>query len=140
MYFKWHLFAVGTVTESMAHPIYKELFFLSYACLLFHCAEFNPLSGHSQSRPTTNNAVMNDVEVHVSQGGVREFPRQWSWSAANWGLKATAVCSLTVLRASGLEARCWQGWSLPETLKEDLFCGSLPASGGGCQSLVCLGL
>ena len=44
-YFEWHLFPVGTVTESILHPpIMRFVFFFFFnTCILCLCVEFNSL-------------------------------------------------------------------------------------------------
>ena len=57
-----------------------------------------------------------------------------------WQLKATEVCSLTVLKARSPKSRCWQSRFLLEPLRDNLFRTTVLASGGCWQSLAFLGL
>ena len=46
-----------------------------------------------------------------------------SYSCHNllWCLKATEVCSLTVLESRNLKSKCWRGWFLPKPSRENSF-------------------
>lgn len=77
-------------------------------------------------------AIAVTTTVFVSCGHHNKLPH------TGW-LKTIEVDSLTVLEGGSLKPSCQQGWFLLEALKESPSM-PLPASGGGQQSSMFLGL
>lgn len=62
-YFEWHLFPVGTVTESILYPPMMRFvfFFFLNTCILCLCVEFNFCLHVSSLVPLLYSAMMNNV-------------------------------------------------------------------------------